>query len=114
MLNGTMSYFPPPYAQRGRAVSTTSTAATSPAVSPSNVDDESPPANSSMILPPTAGARLLQDAIVETEVGQADRHVLRNVGKVEKFVVDLVRSTLQSELVFPFFFSHVPPFALEG
>ncbi|ORY77582.1 hypothetical protein BCR35DRAFT_353110 [Leucosporidium creatinivorum] len=51
----------------------------------------------------TAGARLLSGAVVESEVGQADKHVLKNVGKVEKFVLDVVRSTLESELVFPNF-----------
>lgn len=49
----------------------------------------------------TPGARLLSGAVVESEVGQADKHVLKNVGKVEKFVLDVVRSTLESELVFP-------------
>lgn len=49
----------------------------------------------------TPGARLLSGAVVESEVGQAEKHVLKNVGKVEKFVLDVVRSTLESELVFP-------------
>lgn len=53
----------------------------------------------------TAGAsRVLRAAHVESEVGQADRHVLRNVGKVEKFVVDVARRTLDNELVFPYDF----------
>lgn len=50
----------------------------------------------------TPGARLLTGAVVESEVGQADKHVLKNVGKVEKFVLDVARSTLESELVFPY------------
>ena len=50
----------------------------------------------------TAGARLLHSAVVDSEVGQAGKHVLKNVGKVEKFVLDVMRSTLESELVFPF------------
>ena len=49
----------------------------------------------------TAGARLLHSAVVDSEVGQAGKHVLKNVGKVEKFVLDVMRSTLESELVFP-------------
>ncbi|KPV73860.1 uncharacterized protein RHOBADRAFT_16252 [Rhodotorula graminis WP1] len=49
----------------------------------------------------TPGARVLRAAHVESEVGQADKHVLRNVGKVEKFVVDVARKTLENELVFP-------------
>lgn len=48
-----------------------------------------------------AGVRLLKGANVESEVGQADKHVLKNVGKVEKFVLDVVRGALESELVFP-------------
>lgn len=49
----------------------------------------------------TAGARLLHSAVVDSEVGQSNKHVLKNVGKVEKFVLDVMRSTLESELVFP-------------
>ncbi|KAM0791896.1 hypothetical protein ACM66B_004151 [Microbotryomycetes sp. NB124-2] len=49
------------------------------------------------------GTRLLSGAKVESEVGQADKHVLRNVGKVEKFVLDVMRRSLESELVFPNF-----------
>lgn len=48
-----------------------------------------------------AGSRLLTNAVVESEVGQAEKHVLKNVGKVEKFVLDVVRGALESELVFP-------------
>ncbi|SCV73596.1 BQ2448_7522 [Microbotryum intermedium] len=47
------------------------------------------------------GARLLSGAVVESEVGQADKHVLKNVGKVEKFVLDVARASLESELIFP-------------
>lgn len=49
----------------------------------------------------SAGVRLLSGAVVESEVGQAEKHVLKNVGKVEKFVLEVARSTLESELVFP-------------
>lgn len=52
-------------------------------------------------VPRTAGAILLNGAVVESEVGQAEKHVLKNVGKVEKFVLDVARSALESELVFP-------------
>ncbi|GAA5989012.1 hypothetical protein JCM11641_001114 [Rhodosporidiobolus odoratus] len=56
-------------------------------------------------LPPgvkeTPGLRLLRSAVVESEVGNADRHVLRNVGKVEKFVLEVARKTIENELVFP-------------
>lgn len=49
----------------------------------------------------SAGASLLSGAVVESEVGQAEKHVLKNVGKVEKFVLDVARGALESELVFP-------------
>ncbi|KAM0754801.1 hypothetical protein T439DRAFT_377227 [Meredithblackwellia eburnea MCA 4105] len=51
----------------------------------------------------SAGSCLLTGAVVESEVGQAEKHVLKNVGKVEKFVLDVARSSLESELVFPNF-----------
>lgn len=38
-----------------------------------------------------------------SEVGETDKHVLRNVGKVEKFVLELVRGLLENELVWPNF-----------
>ncbi|KAI5454268.1 Mitochondrial distribution and morphology protein 12 [Naganishia albida] len=47
------------------------------------------------------GQRLLPALQIESEIGHADVHVLRNVGKVEKFILDLVRKTLVDELVFP-------------
>ncbi|BGP10640.1 Mitochondrial distribution and morphology protein 12 [Rhodotorula toruloides] len=51
----------------------------------------------------SVGARILRSAQVESEVGQADKHVLKNVGKVEKFVLEVARKTLENELVFPNF-----------
>ncbi|GAA5864369.1 hypothetical protein JCM3774_002766 [Rhodotorula dairenensis] len=47
--------------------------------------------------------RFLRSAHIESQVGNADKHVLRNVGKVEKFVLDVARTTLENELVFPNF-----------
>ena len=49
----------------------------------------------------TKKERFLRSAHVESRVGNADKHVLRNVGKVEKFVLDVARTTLENELVFP-------------
>jgi distribution and morphology protein 12 len=49
------------------------------------------------------GGRLLPDLKIESEIGHADAHVLRNVGKVERFIADAVRKTLVDELVFPNF-----------
>ncbi|GAA5868921.1 hypothetical protein JCM16303_000308 [Sporobolomyces ruberrimus] len=51
----------------------------------------------------SAGNRILKSAVVESEVGQADKHVLKNVGKVEKFVLEVARKTLENEIVFPNF-----------
>ncbi|OCF30475.1 mitochondrial distribution and morphology protein 12 [Kwoniella heveanensis BCC8398] len=49
------------------------------------------------------GQRLLPSLQIESEIGHADAHVLRNVGKVERFIVDVIRKTLVEELVFPNF-----------
>ena len=51
----------------------------------------------------TLGQRLLPNLQIESEIGHADAHVLRNVGKVERFIADVVRKTLVDELVFPNF-----------
>lgn len=53
----------------------------------------------------TPGERILSNVTLETSVGQADKHVLRNVAKVERFVVSLVRKAIGDE---------VGPFALRG
>ncbi|BEI88431.1 uncharacterized protein CcaverHIS019_0111490 [Cutaneotrichosporon cavernicola] len=49
------------------------------------------------------GHRILPHLHIESEIGHADAHVLRNVGKVERFIVNVVRKTLVDELVFPHF-----------
>ncbi|GAA5839707.1 hypothetical protein JCM5353_006669 [Sporobolomyces roseus] len=51
----------------------------------------------------SSGLRILKSAVVESEVGQNDKHVLKNVGKVEKFVLEVARKTLETEIVFPNF-----------
>lgn len=53
----------------------------------------------------TPGERILYNLTLETSVGQADKHVLKNVAKVERFVVSLVRKAIGEELVFPNFYS---------
>ncbi|PWN90281.1 hypothetical protein FA10DRAFT_266777 [Acaromyces ingoldii] len=55
--------------------------------------------------PPTPGEKILPHITLETSVGQADKHVLKNVAKVERFVVDLIRKAIGDELVFPNFYS---------
>ncbi|TFL07280.1 hypothetical protein BDV98DRAFT_557571 [Pterulicium gracile] len=49
------------------------------------------------------GQRLLPSIYIESEIGQADKHVLKNVSRVEKFIQDVIRKTVEEELVFPNF-----------
>lgn len=49
------------------------------------------------------GQRILPEIHIESEIGHADVHVLRNVGKVERFIADAVRKIIVDELVFPNF-----------
>ncbi|KNZ43657.1 mitochondrial distribution and morphology protein 12 [Puccinia sorghi] len=49
------------------------------------------------------GARILPHLFVETEVGNADRHVLRNVGKVERFLTETTRNLICEEFLYPTF-----------
>ena len=71
---------------------------------PELLDDESPsaiPSRSSKPLP--VGQRLLPSIFIESEIGQADKHVLKNVTRVERFIQDVIRKTVEEELVFPNF-----------
>lgn len=49
------------------------------------------------------GTRILPHLVVESEVGNSDRHVLRNVGKVERFLTETVRNLICEELLYPTF-----------
>ncbi|KAF9818639.1 hypothetical protein IEO21_02619 [Rhodonia placenta] len=49
------------------------------------------------------GQRLLPSIYIESEIGQADKHVLKNVTRVERFIQDVIRKTIEEELVFPNF-----------
>ena len=51
--------------------------------------------------PRAVGERILPTLRFDTEVGNADRHILRNVDKVERFLASLVRQVLHDELVYP-------------
>ena len=51
--------------------------------------------------PIPAGQRLLPSIDIESEIGQADKHVLKNVTRVERFIQDVIRKTVEEELVFP-------------
>jgi len=71
------------------------------------LDEDSPPP--SISVPPRPGKplpigqRLLPSIFIESEIGQADKHVLKNVTRVERFIQDVVRKTVEEELVFPNF-----------
>ena len=47
------------------------------------------------------GLRLLPSIFIESEIGQADKHVLKNVTRVERFIQDVIRKTVEEELLFP-------------
>lgn len=76
---------------------------------PVEVEDEVPPsaggngggARAGKPLP--IGQRLLPTICIESEIGQADKHVLKNVTRVERFIQDVIRKTVEEELVFPNF-----------
>lgn len=49
------------------------------------------------------GLRILPSIFIESEIGQADKHILKNVSRVERFIQDVIRKTVEDELVFPNF-----------
>jgi len=59
--------------------------------------------------PLPVGERLLPSIDIESEIGQADKHVLKNVTRVERFIQDVIRKTVEEELVFPNFHTLVLP-----
>lgn len=69
------------------------------------LDDESPPTGipSRPSKPLPVGQRLLPSIYIESEIGQADKHVLKNVTRIERFIQDVIRKTVEEELVFPNF-----------
>ncbi|KAF8635538.1 hypothetical protein AX17_003921 [Amanita inopinata Kibby_2008] len=89
-----------PYGPTGDRIKRNSTSST-----PSDIDDEAPisgmPSRSSK--PLRVGQRLLPSIYIESEIGQADKHVLKNVTRVERFIQDVIRKTVEEELVFPNF-----------
>lgn len=54
-------------------------------------DDKSDPNRSKVV----KGESLLKNAVVESEVGQSDKLVLKDVAKVEQFVLEMARKALQ-------------------
>ncbi|KAF8721589.1 hypothetical protein AX14_010271 [Amanita brunnescens Koide BX004] len=53
--------------------------------------------------PLRVGQRLLPSIYIESEIGQTNKHVLKNVTRVERFIQDVIRRTVEEELVFPNF-----------
>jgi len=53
--------------------------------------------------PPAVGLRILPQIIIESEIGDADKHALKNVSRVERFILDALRTLVVDELVFPNF-----------
>ncbi|KAL4806477.1 mitochondrial distribution and morphology protein 12 [Aspergillus unguis] len=63
--------------------------------------------NNGNLNPHQKGLGLLQEIRVESEIGRKEdgKQVLKNVGKVERFVLAQVRRIFEEELVFPSFFT---------
>ncbi|SNX83348.1 related to mitochondrial inheritance component mdm12 [Melanopsichium pennsylvanicum] len=51
------------------------------------------------------GFNILPTVTFETEVGEHEKHVLKNVGKVEKFIAEVMRKGLEDELVYPNYYT---------
>lgn len=68
---------------------------------PPDTDDDTGGKREGKPLP--VGQRLLPSILIESEIGQADKHVLKNVTRVERFIQDVIRKTVEEELVFPNF-----------
>ncbi|KAJ3534755.1 hypothetical protein NMY22_g6786 [Coprinellus aureogranulatus] len=65
------------------------------------LDEDGMPTRPSKPLP--VGQRLLPSIVIESEIGQQDKHVLKNVTRIERFIQDVIRKTVEEELVFPNF-----------
>ncbi|KAG8928284.1 Mitochondrial distribution and morphology protein 12 [Tulasnella sp. 417] len=70
-------------------------------------ESPAPPPPSERRLP--IGQRLLPSVIIESEIGQTDKHVLKNVSRVERFLQDVIRKVIEDELVYPNFQTIVLP-----
>jgi distribution and morphology protein 12 len=73
---------------------------------PPELDEDSPQTSAGtgrLAKPLPVGQRLLPSIYIESEIGQADKHVLKNVTRVERFIQDVIRKTVEEELVFPNF-----------
>ncbi|PBK93159.1 hypothetical protein ARMGADRAFT_1012843 [Armillaria gallica] len=70
---------------------------------PPELDDDSTVSGNRQSKPLPIGQRLLPSIYIESEIGQADKHVLKNVTRVERFIQDVIRKAVEEELVFPNF-----------
>ncbi|KAG7448277.1 uncharacterized protein BT62DRAFT_891134 [Guyanagaster necrorhizus] len=70
---------------------------------PPELDDDSNVSENRLSKPLPIGQRLLPSIYIESEIGQTDKHVLKNVTRVERFIQDVIRKTVEEELVFPNF-----------
>ncbi|GBB84933.1 hypothetical protein RclHR1_11500008 [Rhizophagus clarus] len=48
---------------------------------------------------------LLKEVFIESEIGDKEKQVLKNVGKLEKFIVDQLRKIIDEDFVFPSYHS---------
>lgn len=65
-------------------------------------DDAETPADGKRV---SAGMSILKELTFESEVGEHEKHVLKNVGKVERFVGEVIRKGLEDELVYPNYYT---------
>ncbi|KAI9004096.1 hypothetical protein BC832DRAFT_600216 [Gaertneriomyces semiglobifer] len=50
---------------------------------------------------PNAGSAILHDLSIDSEVGDKHKQILKNVGRIEKFIVEQLRKVIQDYLVLP-------------
>lgn len=90
-----------PYGPAGDRPKRNSSSNSESSTPPEGIDAYDPAARPTKPLP--VGQRLLPQIFIESEIGQADKHILKNVTRVEKFIQDVIRKTVEDELVFPNF-----------
>jgi len=89
-----------PYGPIGDRAKRNSTASTPPDIDEDAVVTGIPTRSSK---PLRVGQLLLPSIYIESEIGQTNKHVLKNVTRVERFIQDVIRKTVEEELVFPNF-----------
>lgn len=69
--------------------------------------EDSPSGASGALSKPTKVGALLEDIKIESEMGETEsgRQVLKNVGKIEKFVLEQVQHIFEDEFVYPSFWT---------